>query len=131
MDNNGWTFGDFNGDGLIDIFVPAIGSYFFLWNTSENKSSIKTVTVDKLQDNISLFPTPVNNFLNINIEKSTFQNVGELEFHLLNLNGIILQKIKIHSENNSINMLNLPLGIYLYKIVSKGEIIKSGKIIKK
>jgi hypothetical protein len=130
MNNNGWTFGDFNGDGLIDIFVPALGSYFFLWNTSENKSSdIKTVTVNNL-DNIRLFPNPVNDFLNFNIEKSIFQNVRELEFYLLSLDGKILKKLKIYSESNSINMLDLQSGIYLYKVMSKGELIKSGKIIK-
>ena len=76
-----------------------------------------------LQD-VIVFPNPVKNYLTIQ------NNTNEsLEFTLFDLTERELLHLSFTTREN-INIALLPTGIYLYKIMNKSGLLKTGKILK-
>ena len=124
-----WYINAFNPTNkLLDIF-----SHY--WNTTTNSwdNGYKyffyysdTSGINELSDNnIKLYPNPVNNDLNINFEN----NIGPAIFEVFNMQGTKLLTQKV-STKDQIHLNYLHSGVYLYTITIDGK-IKSGKIIKK
>ncbi len=83
-----------------------------------------TNTVDNTQ--ISLYPNPATDFLNINIINS----LGTNEINLFTINGKLLQKQTTNNSNSKIDLTNLSPGTYIIRIKS-GNYNYQQKIIKK
>jgi hypothetical protein len=73
---------------------------------------------------IQVYPNPVNDHLFIRISKNE-----SLDFILFDITGREIMHRNLTSSE-SINTHLLPRGIYLYRIMEKGTLVKSGKIVK-
>ena len=76
--------------------------------------------------NISLFPNPANEYIEIVIP----DNENELELELLDLNGkTVLKRLRITPEMNKVSISNLESGVYFARLISGDEVV-TRKIIK-
>lgn len=89
-----------------------------------------TGTIDAFNNsNISVYPNPVASDLIVEIDQAILNGNPDISFCLTNSTGYeVVACKKISSEKVNISRENLSSGIYFYKIVSEGEILRSGKI---
>jgi hypothetical protein len=74
--------------------------------------AVEPVTVDVpvlLQTNLKFYPNPAQNEVMLQFEDATW--VGK-ELRLMNMNGSVLQKIKVHAKAQRINIATLKPGLY-------------------
>lgn len=99
----------------------------FLAQNTGVASSTATLNVDNsnAKQSIKIYPNPFFDNLNISTQKN-----GIVQF--FDTSGKFIGKENLSKGNNSFNKSSLPKGIYIYQIKNtNGEIISSGKIIKK
>jgi hypothetical protein len=115
---------DFNGDGKADL---AIGDYTsnkltILINGTLSQQGIKDY---KLSDDLSIYPNPANSYFIVNNKnfKETF------DFILYDVLGQEVKRISLTSAKVKIEKQNLSNGLYFYKVIDKGNVQASGKII--
>ena len=85
---------------------------------------------DAAINNISIFPNPANDWLNIKFTNTNSSQSYNIE--LRNLHGQLVRKEKnIQSSLYVMNIEGLKPGVYFYIIKEKGEIVQQGKLIKK
>lgn len=77
--------------------------------------------------NISLFPNPCSEFINLEIEYLS----DVYFFQLYTINGSLLATHNITTSNKKINISDLESGLYIYKIsTTNGKYINYGKIVR-
>ena len=76
---------------------------------------------------ISIYPNPVNNFLQINLKDHKLKN---LRYDLIDLQGRVLQSEKINSNEITLKMEALPKSIYFLKVNNGNKTMKTFKFIK-
>ena len=105
-----WRIISINGCG-------EVSSDIWTFNT-ETPSS----TFELNGNSISVFPNPVNDFLKINMEQ-TISSVINIE--LINTSGqrVLKNKINAGERELTININEIPSGIYFLKIMDKGKMI--------
>lgn len=79
---------------------------------------------------INVFPNPVIEEVNIRIDYDQSFSKIKLELHLFDFLGHMVDNKSIENIETSINISNLPSGIYLLTLSQEGKHIKSFKIIK-
>jgi hypothetical protein len=84
-----------------------------------------TVPESKELPSINLYPNPTNNILNVENKSG-----GKVELRLFNSFGKLLIIRTLTNTLTNIELTSLPAGIYFYKLTSKGETFKTGKLIK-
>jgi len=90
----------------------------FIWGTTG-------LTDNSATKKIEIYPNPL-------VEKSTIVLPGSYtntEMALYNPMGKLIEKKVISPGNNTIEKGNRPTGIYVYKILRKGQIVSTGKLI--
>lgn len=106
------------------IITCGYGCYAF--NTTDNKVVIindGTMGMEEISSSkLSVFPNPVNDFLNIEGVNSNLDNV-----QIFGLSGNLVQNLK--NSSRKINVQFLPKGIYILKISDNGKTIQT-KFIK-
>jgi hypothetical protein len=82
----------------------------------------------KLKFDITAFPNPASDYLNVKIE-----NVAQQKFHyvLYSMDGRIVSRKQIESSISEIPMYNYVAATYLLKIFDDDNALKTFKIIKK
>lgn len=78
-------------------------------------------------DAITVYPNPFSTELNLIMPTALENNTYEL--NIFNLQGAIVSTATIDQINTTLNTSELATGMYIYKISSKSQIIKSGKLI--
>jgi hypothetical protein len=119
----------------------SVGQLVYTTNTGINGSlvqgvqqpyeiTIKTAIEQAKGINLSItaYPNPTNNNLLLNI--SNF-DISNLYYELYDMNGKILLKQKVISNETNIVMSNLLPATYFLKLIQENKEIKSFKIIKK
>ena len=81
---------------------------------------------DNQSDNISEYPNPVRDVLNINIPNTVS---SEMDFVLYRITGQEVYKSALIQGENRINLEKLSAGIYFYTISSSIDVIKTKKLI--
>ncbi|GAB1858725.1 hypothetical protein MHTCC0001_35650 [Flavobacteriaceae bacterium MHTCC 0001] len=81
----------------------------------------------KNEVDILFYPNPVNERLNVNITNELQANS---QIILYNIQGSKVLQQPIRSNNESIEMSNLPSGIYVIKVLSAKDVIKRQMIVK-
>ncbi len=76
---------------------------------------------------MGVYPNPSTDFVNL--------KVGDLrdkvlEYHLIDLDGKLLDKGRIQDDVTRISMESLPKAMYFLSVVRNGQLIKSFKIVK-
>ncbi len=105
----------------------AAGSYSLTQGLHQNYYII-SATEDLAKDiNMSVYPNPTTDFITIrrNSKNSVLLTITDI-------NGKILQQAKLTREQEQLNFLNYPKGVYFLSIfqVQEKQLIKSFKIIK-
>jgi len=75
-----------------------------------------------------IYPNPANRYVKLRIEKHEFIN---LSYQLFDMKGLLLQNMKIESEETFIPMEDLAKATYILKILEKGIALKTFQIVKK
>ena len=80
----------------------------------------------KVEESISIYPNPVKDELNINIQ---LQEDEVAEWTLQNIKGQLIQSGSLKSKNNPIDLSHLSQGIYFIQIKMNNQLIKTDKLI--
>jgi len=78
--------------------------------------------------NCRVYPNPTGGDIILNIEKTDIENLG---YQLLDMNGVLLQKMKIAQKETIIPMVGLACATYLLTITENNIAIVTYKIVKK
>ena len=87
-----------------------------------------TVGIEESNNPISVYPNPINSFLNIILTPNLYNAVN---LRIYDLKGKDILNLNLKSDQNSIKLNGLNSGIYLYKIYNEDNLLKKGKFIKK
>ncbi|MEN8193247.1 MAG: C10 family peptidase [Bacteroidota bacterium] len=103
---------------------------YVTWNFEESVGSLTIEEEQFFNDNISVFPNPCSDIINIKIEESATFKTADFTFDLYNANGkLIYRKKKTESNNTFIDITDLKSGMYILQLKTK-HIIATKKIIK-
>ena len=117
--------------GSFNSIIPATPGTNLVWDTSEltNNGTIKvalsTSTPEISGSSLTVFPNPVKDIVTIELP-SIF---SESTIELYNSKGVNLILVKPIEKRVLIDMKNYPSGIYIVRIIDKGE-IKNKLIVK-
>ena len=129
--------GDATGAGGSSSYT--VGQVVYTTNTGTNGSvaqgvqqpyEISIVTgVDETTINLelSVFPNPTTNDLQLKVESGKLEN---LNFQLIDLQGEIIENKKVTASNTTIKMEVLPKAIYFLKVTRNNQAVKTFKVIK-
>ncbi len=76
---------------------------------------------------LSVFPNPTDYMLNIKIEDGFEEGMSAV---LFSLDGKAIREINLEADQNSIDMQDLPAGVYLLKIINHNQFEQSFKVYK-
>ncbi|MEP7263796.1 MAG: T9SS type A sorting domain-containing protein [Bacteroidota bacterium] len=76
---------------------------------------------------VSVYPNPANGSFNVHV--SNAEQLNSVCFQLINSLGETIKQFNVSSENNKVELNNIPSGIYFYILNDQQNILKSGKII--
>lgn len=127
-----------NGHNLFRIGRNKLNNYFEgtiddigIWNRALSAQEISAVYTNSLGVNdfkqntsIAIFPNPTTNILNIKAKADLINS----EYKIYDQTGKIIETNKITEENTTIQLNNLPHGIYFLKV---GNIKQTFKVVKK
>ncbi|MCW3076659.1 MAG: hypothetical protein JWO32_1268 [Bacteroidetes bacterium] len=124
------------GNGSVDyqwyILNPLMS--ILAYNNSSNTLYLTNATaITGVKDNkylevsVSMYPNPVSDKLTIEVSDFLLGN-NNLSLNLLNAFGQVMKQVSINSVQTNVD-LNITSGIYLYQILDKNNILKTGKVI--
>ncbi len=130
------TGGNVSGNGGIVSY--SIGQPFYSTHTSNNGFVVQGVQqpyeisevigIEELEEiNLSVYPNPTTDFLQLKVDK---EQLKDLSFQLVDMNGKLLQVKKLIETDNQINMKSYISATYFLNIVKRNKPIKKFKIIK-
>ena len=111
---------DYNNNGSAlddDTNANGIADYLEL--------SVTLSTIDLMGTKLSIYPNPVSNILNIELDKMT-----SFSANIIDVNGKIMFKIDINETHTALDISNLAAGIYFLKLNTE-SINDTYKFIKK
>lgn len=91
-------------------------------------SVLATESVEKIEIQLSAYPNPTNDLLQLKIEN---YNTADVIYQLYNLNGVLLDSQKLMGTETTIQMRNYPTAVYLLKVTDNNKALKTFQIIKK
>jgi hypothetical protein len=86
---------------------------------------VSTTTADPTFG-VSVFPNPFSDEIRVVLEANLRSSV----FSLFDPVGRLVQSVTLTDETNTLTGIELPDGLYFWDLKSKGEIIKSGKLVR-
>jgi hypothetical protein len=87
----------------------------------------KTNTIN----NASIFPNPANNQIEISIPPDAVSKYrNSIQFQLYDITGKMMETKEIFTEKTLMPISQVPQGIYYWRMVSKNQILQSGKLAK-
>ena len=81
--------------------------------------------------NISAYPNPTTDYLQLKIDASTSFSIQEMQYQLYDMQGKLLRSKNLTGNETQINMSNCVPAIYFVRVISKNKSLKEFKIIKK
>lgn len=103
------VFSDINGDQIPDFILT--GSYnFSLYTKVYINNSDQMKINDWNKNNLSIYPNPVKNILNIDSDDTIFG------VKIYNMTGQELKNVKTDSKNAKIDMEGIHSGVYIFKV---------------
>jgi len=112
----------FSGQSFAVSLPFSIDSIIFdpdYWIISGN-NTIGAVPEHELQNKISIYPNPANDFITVNVHKTKFN----LAYNIYATDGKKVKQGNITKQQNQINIKNLPNGIYSFEIHDYNNSIK-------
>lgn len=93
-----------------------------VWESDLNSFPASISSVNPLL--IKVFPNPTNNIVTI----STPYKLDNSSIQIYSITGQLISQEILSSENTSISCSKISKGVYIYKIISRGEVIKTDKL---
>ena len=90
-------------------------------------TGVTTLDNGTINEVIDLYPNPFSTSINIRIDDLTHLN--NFQWQLFNIIGQEIVNEPITKHLSTFDTRGLPTGIYLYKVVSNGKTIQSGKLV--
>ncbi|MBO7132760.1 MAG: leucine-rich repeat protein [Bacteroidales bacterium] len=141
------TMGTVTGGGTFDygterqISATALSGYQFAQWSDGNTDNPRTITVTGdatyvasfipatgIEENasleISLFPNPANDILNI----TSSETISEIE--IVNTLGQVVKRIEVNADNAVCDVEDLTSGVYVVRIHTKGTVVSQRKFVK-
>ena len=106
-------FEDVNNDNKRDLFVGNGSGGLSFFSSANQFVGIKENNFMQLQDQITLFPNPTSNYLNIRIDGLEFET-GKLI--LYNMLGEEIEVVEINSNSQTMLLKNTSKGVYFAEI---------------
>jgi hypothetical protein len=91
---------------------------------SETWTSSTQITQQIKDNNISIFPNPAKNYIQIQTNGLDIE-----KYNIIDINGKTIKQINSANNNNIIDISNLPNGVYILNIVTENTVINN-RIIK-
>jgi hypothetical protein len=136
------TGGNASGSGGSASY--SIGQVVYTTNSGANGSVAQGVqqayeifVVSGLEDaigiqlNLSAYPNPTSDVLYLKVDPSPNRKFQSMSYQLFDLNGKLLQKEKLVSNETGIDLKYLVAATYLLRVTDKNQEVKTFKIIKK
>lgn len=114
-----------------DIEGSAQYRYYIIDETDTKLDSVDVlftfaVGIEEEQNlTVSLYPNPATSIVNIELNET----VNNVNFNLYNVLGDRVMDRKLNAGNNSVNVSNLPNGVYFYSILKDGVIAETKKLV--
>lgn len=116
------------GLGELAIHTLTSDEYILTQGFQQSLLTVTGIGEDKPLDfDISVFPNPTQDFVNLEVEK---KGTEKLEYHLFGQKGELIERNAIHSPSVKVPFLNQPNGIYYLNIYSNDKKVKTFKIVK-
>ncbi|MES2574823.1 MAG: ice-binding family protein [Bacteroidota bacterium] len=81
------------------------------------------------EQKVTIYPNPFQSFITIDISDNF--EINNTQIILYDIFGKEVKKSTVTEKTNTLEMSSLTSGVYLYKIISNGKIIQSGKLLAK
>ena len=89
----------------------------------------RAINDDNLQ--VKVYPNPAQDQVTLKIDRKTLASHKSMKLQLIDNQGRTVKEINtIHSEETTIDIQELKGGVYIYQLLSNGQIITIGKLIK-
>jgi len=85
------------------------------------------VNTEEITLNCIVYPNPTRNTIKLTIESPDIENMS---YRLFDIHGLLIQDMKVESEETEISMTNLAPSIYFLKVIKNKKELKTFKIIK-
>ncbi len=95
----------------------------------ETYNSLDTQDVIEPKTEISIYPNPTTDFVNINMEGYELEN-GLRSYQLYDFQGRLLKQNTINQNETQVNLSDLSSSIYLLQVYVDNKALKTFKIIK-
>ena len=95
----------------------------------ETYNSLDTQDVIEPKTEISIYPNPTTDFVNINMEGYELEN-GLKSYQLYDFQGRLLKQNTINQNETQVNLSDLSSSIYLLQVYVDNKALKTFKIIK-
>lgn len=111
-----WPYYPFNS-----FYLEASDSVYVCWAViADSNTNTSNVLENKLENKIEVYPNPVFNNSNLHISSGDYYNLCNIQGNLIKHGGI---------ENKSINLENIPPGVYYIKVEKDRKFTTSKLII--
>jgi hypothetical protein len=119
---------DINADGFLDFVIGNQRGGIRFYSLDTNTVNTNSIVKNQLPE-ITLFPNPANDFINLNFNGENYQN---LQIYIVNNLGQVIDNQIINNHNNMerINLPNLPNGIYFCRIQTEKGVLTKSFIVK-
>ncbi|WP_372753420.1 M64 family metallopeptidase [Mariniflexile sp.] len=102
--------------------------YTITWNIDNSTLGIKNINSEIANYNISMFPNPTNDIVNLKFESDSNT---DLKVDIVSLDGKMIKTVSLTNYLNSpVDLSNLSTGIYVTNFYSGNALIASRKLIK-
>ncbi len=109
------------------IQTHSAGDYVITQGFHQNSYVVTSVENLRTDINISVYPNPTTDLITLDFKTSAgLLNV----LTITDLNGKVLQQVKVTNETEQLNFSNYANGIYFLTVTENNQLIKSFKIIK-
>ncbi|MCB0806589.1 MAG: T9SS type A sorting domain-containing protein [Bacteroidales bacterium] len=113
----------------------SVVSYTFFDQNNPNDSVSVTVNFDctligvgentVLNENaVNIFPVPASNSVTVDLEEM----IGNVDIQILDVTGSVVKEVSHLSKGSSIQVSDLSEGLYFYRAIHNGNLIKTGRL---
>lgn len=140
--NNTWTrIGEFPGTSRrfpVAFSINDIG-YFGTGTNGINMNDFWSYNPDLLglgedlpdDASVIVYPNPCTENFNIALKSDAVTNQAETTYAIYSVSGQLLKEGNLNGTVTNIDMTYIPVGTYIYQIISEGVILKNGQLIKR
>lgn len=87
---------------------------------------ISGINLPKTKPDIVVYPNPATDKISISSDILTEHCI----FELMDVHGIVIFRTEVDANRNMVNLKNFNKGLYLYRLIDNGKLLKTGKVVK-